>query len=757
MFKRILVLFLLYPVVTFSATVNYEFDIDRVLVNITGSPVEALAIDGQIPAPTIRAAVGDILRVTFHNHLDVPTSVHWHGILLPADQDGVPYLNTQPVAPGKSHTFEFPILHDGTYWYHSHTDLQIQRGLYGAVVLTDGDRTLAEDRVHEEVVVLSDWTDENPDKVMENLKKADDYYAWKKGKVQSWNHVIANGGSAIGIRLGNALTRMGTMDLTDVGYDAFLMNGSRESSLPLADQEEGQIKVRLVNGATSSYFDVEYAGGPMTVVAADGQEVQPLRVKRLRIATAETYDLLVPVTAGRAFELRATSFDGTGYSSLFVGDGVRVQAADVAPPNLYLMDHMGPGMDMDMDMNNGDHGTSGGNGHGSSGSHGSHEETTEPVPATQENHRGHLESAEKAADVVDQHSMDVNETAASYPAGQQDHGDPGVHTGSAHQEHGMAPEGDDQVIAHMTDYRYLVARKSTLLPADQQWREINLSLTGNMERYVWSFNGKTIREEPQVLIQAGENVRFHLTNDTMMHHPLHLHGHFFRVINGQGERSPLKHTVNVPPMGHVIIEFDASEDADWLFHCHNQYHMKSGMNRVISYQQSSTLDREMEALVVPSTRWFRINEFHVLSSFADYEFSVSDERHGFDLELDADLEDTLELHLFYNYYFNRFVSAFGGLERREHHHGKNHDLPVAGLSILLPLMIDSEWRVDDHGEFRLELQSELRFTRRFSFDWRWNSDDEHRYGFNFRISNRFSITAHTDTEYGEGIGLKYFF
>jgi len=344
---RALLLLALVPLTALGATISYEFDIGTTQVNITGIAVEALSIDGQIPAPTLRAAVGNTLRVTFNNHLAVTTSVDWHGILLPADQDGVPFLNTEPIAPGGSHTFEFPILHSGTFWYHSHTDLQIQRGLYGAIVLADGNEITTQD----EVVLFSDWTEEDPNTVLENLKKSDDFYAWKKDKVQSWDRVIANGSRSIRKRIDSAWTRMGPMDLTDVGYDAFLVNGKPINALALDDSAATQMKLRLINGSTLSYYDVEYAGGPMTLLAADGQNIEPIRVKRLRISTAETYDVMVPLSSGLAYELRATAIDGTGYSSLFVGDGQRVSAPDVPPPNLFLMDHMGmSSMDMDMDM-----------------------------------------------------------------------------------------------------------------------------------------------------------------------------------------------------------------------------------------------------------------------------------------------------------------------------------------------------------------------------------------------------------------------
>ncbi len=732
---RMFCLLSLCPAVLCAETVSYEFDIGTIQRNFTGTPVTVLAIDQQVPAPTLRAAVGDTLRVTFHNRLEVNTSVHWHGILLPGDQDGVPYLNTQPIAPGASHTFEFPILHAGTFWYHSHTDLQIQRGLYGGIVLRERDSV---EVLPEQVVLFSDWTDEEPDRVLANLKKSDDFYAWKKGAVQSWDRVIANGAPALRTRLDSALSRMGPMDLADVSYDAFLANGTTSSRVPSPAAAAGQMKLRLINGSTSSYYDVEYAGGPMTVVAADGQDVMPIRVQRLRISTAETYDVLVPLAAGQSLELRATSIDGTGYSSVYIGDGEAIAAPDMPPPNLFLMGHdMDMGMDMDMEpMAMGD-----------------------GMPANSGTGRGDTDATGQNPEAMPM-PMPAPGGAGSTLVGE----DSPPTAADAHSAHSAPPPPMPQmapamgaVIPHLTDYEALIAASPTTLPQGQSWRDVHLTLSGNMERYVWSFNGRTAREDPQVLIRRGENVRFHLSNDTMMHHPLHLHGHFFRVVNRHGERSPLKHTVNVPPMGQVVIEFDANESQDWLFHCHNQYHMKTGMNRVISYEESSLLTPAIAAQIQPYQRWFSLSEFHLMSSFMDYEFTLSDERHSFDFELDADLSDTYELHLFYNYHFNRFVAGFAGIESRQHHHENNHDIAVAGLNITLPLMIDSEWRLDDHGEFRLELESELQLTRQFGFDWRWNTDNEYRYGFNYRLSNRFSITVHRDTEYGDGIGVQFFY
>jgi multicopper oxidase len=210
-------------------------------------------------------------------------------------------------------------------------------------------------------------------------------------------------------------------------------------------------------------------------------------------------------------------------------------------------------------------------------------------------------------------------------------------------------------------------------------------------------------------------------------------------------------------MGSLVIEFDANEEEDWLFHCHNQYHMKTGMNRVVSYEETSLFTPEMDELIRPSTRWFDINNFHVMSSFVDYELSFFDERHEYGLEVDTDFAGSYEVHGLYTYYFSRFVSAFAGFESRMHHHDNTHDIGIAGVNVTLPLLIESEWRLNDHGRFRLELQSEIPLTRNFGLDWRWNTDNEYRYGINYRLNNRWSLTVHTDTEYGDGVGIKFFY
>ena len=718
-----------------AKVVEYTFSIDTLSIEEGGKLIPALAIDGQIPAPLISASRGDILRVTFANRLDEPASIHWHGLLLPSDQDGVPYLNTTPIGVKQQFTFEFPVSQTGTYWYHSHTDFQIQRGVYGSIVFAEPEPSTTghaahanghaaathlprdSDSLQEEVVLFSDWSNEPPMEVLANLKKDDDYYAFKKNNVQSWDRVLDAGAPAIAHRLRQSFTRMGPMDLADVAYDAFLANGQRETDISLDNDQAKEVKLRLINGSTSSYFDIEYAGGPMRIIAADGQAVEPILVQRLRMATAETYDVIVPVASNSRFELRATSFDGSGYSSTFVGNGKRIAAPTVPRPNLLLPMHEMTDM------------PAGHSGH------------AEAEAAQTMNHVGHAMPGQSPPQTG--HRMSRQTTS-------QDE----------HAQHADQIAAEPAVIAHLTDYADLRARESTALPSNRTVQTIPLALTGNMQRYVWGFDGRAQREDPRLLITEGDSVRLELSNQTMMHHPIHLHGHFFRVINGQGDRSPLKHTVDVPPMGRVVIEFAATENQDWLFHCHNQYHMKSGMNRVISYVGSSTFDAPIAAAILPARRWYSRNAVRAQRNVLGLDTQLMDERHSFGLEADSALrasDDESELRLSYSYQLTRFAAPFMSAEYRASSAGESDSRLFAGLRLTLPLFIDSEWGIDNEGGARLELGSGLQLTRRLSADWRWNTDEEYRVGVAYNLTKRAALVFGKDSEFGTGLGVSFLF
>ncbi|NIN61223.1 MAG: multicopper oxidase domain-containing protein [Gammaproteobacteria bacterium] len=683
-----LMLFIL-PDVASSKTVTYEYDIDYKTINIAGKDVNALSINDQIPAPTISATVGDTLRVTFHNRLDVETSVHWHGVLLPNAQDGVPRLTTAPIKPYSSHTFEFPITHAGTYWYHSHTGLQEQRGLYGSLVFYPHKNNYYYD--HEKVVMLSDWTNESPENVLRHLKREDDYYSLKKDTVQSWDKVIRNGPRAIRNRLNNAWIRMGPMDISDVGYDAFLINGHRH--VELEDVNPGDVvRLRIINAGASSYFYVNYSGGPLTLIEVDGMPVSPIKLNRLRLAIAETFDVLITIpTDGRRYEFRATAEDTSGFASLMMGQGETVPAPAIEKPNLFLMDHS---MHASMD----------------------HGAMNQPDSMEEAIHNGH-----------EMHK----------------------HNGSAIEDAGRSiPE-----LETLHEYHGIRSPRPTTLNAGNSSREVRLELTGNMERYVWTFNNKALTEADKILIRKGENVRFVLNNKTMMHHPLHLHGHFFRVLNGEGDYSPLKHTVNVPPFQTVTIEFMANEEKDWFFHCHNLYHMKAGMARVIRYEDnpgnSEDFDDYLKRYGDP---WYYFADIGLYSNMLAGKLWAMNLRNSLEVHYDFDWDKNYEVDATYERHLTRFFGVYGG-GKFEHNKGESEQTATIGIRYILPMLIKTDLRFDSEGKFRFQLGSELQLTNRTGFKWYWNTDDEYRVILEYEINKAWSVTANYDSDFNGGIGI----
>lgn len=678
----------------FAKTVKYEFDIDYKIVNFTGKKnVKAMSVAGQIPAPTIKATIGDTLEVTFNNKMNVETSIHWHGVLLPHDQDGVPHLNTKPIAPHSSFTYRYKVTHAGTYWYHSHTNLQEQQGIYGSLVFHPRDDSRYKvDQDH--VIVISDWSDEHPNKIMANLKKDGDYYALKKGSVQSWSKVLKN--NAVKSRIKSSWSRMGPMDLSDVGYDLFLMNGKKESNIKASKGET--IKLRLINAGASSYFNIELAEMPMRIISTDGMDVEPLEVKRFRIAIAETYDLIIRVPDNKSYELRATSEDGTGYSSVFIGNGEKAFAPDIPKPNLFAMDHSMHGMDM---------------------------------PSSQKS------------------SMNMNHMQQGYDM----HMDHSKHNMDSHQPQSTKK----QVLDNMVDYKHLRAIKDTTLPKSRKEREVILNLTGNMEKYVWSFNNKTLLEDSQILIKKGEIVRFVLQNKTMMHHPIHLHGHFFRVLNGQGTRSPLKHTVNVAPMEKVTIEFEANEEKDWFFHCHNLYHAKTGMARVVSYKDTSEFNKKT-LKKMGHDNWFYKSDIGILSNISNGMMRTSNSKNAFEVEYDYNYKKEYDLDAIYLRSINRFLDIYAGSSfERESKDSKSKSKGIFGIKYTLPLLIESDLRLDSKGKVRLALGSDLQLTDRSKFKWQYDTNRDYRLSLLYEMNKKLLLDATYDSKYKWGAGVRLMF
>ncbi len=641
--------------------VRYELTATLGKVNLSGKKTVdwAILLNGSIPAPTLEFTEGDDAEIVVHNQMQEEMSIHWHGILLPPEMDGVPYVNTPPLPAGETFTYRFKLRQHGTFWYHSHTEVQEQKGIYGAIVIHPKTETVRYDR--DVVVVLSDWSDEDPEGILKNLRKDGDYYLYKKNSIRSWSGAWRAG--ALDNYLKNEWERMGGMDLSDVGYDAFLINGKRLSQLTDAAPGE-RVRLRIINAAASSYFYVALGQGPLRVIAADGTDVEPVLAKEILIGMAETYDVDFVVPSGKSTELRATAQDGTGFASGWIGKGEKVAAPDRPKPDPYAtMDHAAMG-----------HGSMD---HSAMGSGGGMDHSSMPG--------------------MDHSSMPGMDHAAMGQG--MDHAAMG-HAGSMIQT--LTVDG-------------LKSLHSTVPAKARPTYDLKLVLGGDMSRYVWHINGKTISEDRTLVIKEGDLVRLTLENGTMMHHPMHLHGHFFRVVTGAGDRSPMKHTVDVPPHGTRTIEFEANEPGEWMLHCHNLYHMMTGMARVVKYANFTPKPE-----IVPFQKLDPHLHDHM---YVDGRVEVATNHAQADVRV-SKTWDTVELHvetrnyeeknavegdLFYRRWLTNFASlVVGGTRFAEY--GLKPNRGVLGAGYLLPMLVQSTLLIDHTGQVRLDLEKNFQWT-----------------------------------------------
>lgn len=691
----------------YAKVVHYELTATKGSVNLSGkAEVDwALMINGGIPAPTLEFTEGDDAEITVHNRLAEEVSIHWHGILLPPEMDGVAYVNTPPILAGSSFTFRFKLRQNGTFWYHSHTMLQEQKGIYGAIVIHPRERKIAYDK--DIVVILSDWSDENADNILKNLRKDGDYYLYKKKSMRSWIGAAQAGG--LGTYLNNEWTRMGGMDLSDVGYDAFLANGKQNSQLYIG--EPGQkVRIRIINAAASSYFYVSLGKEPMNVISADGIDIEPVRAKEILLGMAETYDVLFEIPKGKNTELRATAQDVTGFASGWIGAGDKVPAPDKAVPDMYAaMDHasMGHG-GMDHSTMN----------HGSSGS-----------------------SEEDADEEMDHSTMD--------------------HAAMGHDQ----PDNSKAAVVESLTVDNLKSPVKTVFSKDRPTYDLKLVLGGDMERYVWHINGKSIHEDRTIEINEGDVVRFTFVNETMMHHPMHLHGHFFRVVTSKGEFSPMKHTVDVPPHGTRTIEFYANEPGQWMLHCHNLYHMKTGMARVVKYRSfvppPDVAAHEQHDPHLHDHIYID-GELTAATNHAKAKLRVSKTWDTFEVAVESSKYETAE-HIggdvLYRRWFSNFLNvAAGGTYFAEFEEAKTRG--VVGVGYMLPLLIESDVFLDHKGTFRLDLAKRFQWTSVIFSDVETTFRQAFRpeYGISLMYGPNWSWAVGLvvkDSEFG--VGIKYRF
>ena len=680
-----------------AAPVEYQLTVDYAQVDVEGAEGLGMLINGQYPAPTLYFNEGDFARITVHNNMDVPSSIHWHGLLVPASEDGVPYLSRLPIAPGEAYTYQFEIKHNGTYWYHSHVGLQEQQGLHGAIVIKPKHLTaadLANATEHEAVLVLQDWTRENPDQVLANLKKDGDYYALKKDSVLSlWGYwkkrALKNWWQA-------QWTRMGGMDVSDIGYDAFLING-KNSQMLFENLPAGEkVRLRIVNAGASTYFYLHSAEGlRWEIIANDGQNVQAVSPKEIFHSPAETYDLLVTIPDGGAYELRASTQDGTGFASVFIGSGEK-QFAEARPkPDLYQ---------------------------------------------SHDNHNAHSDHSDTA---INNEKNTENEHAA--------HATPAI-AEDPHAFHKMDAKPVSLLGASSKpewSYRLLKSDQPSTLP-EGNIRDVELRLTGDMRTYNWSFNDVPLSAADKIKIKRGEVVRFHFINETMMDHPLHLHGHFFRVLVGNGEYDPLKHTLNVAPFEKISIEFYANEEKDWFFHCHNLYHHKAGMARVISYEDSDVDDMFLKHHA--RDEFYYAGNIKLLNDYAMVDAAYFNSRMGLELEAKSYDYEYEKVELVYFYRATQWLNFLAAVEADEF----EEEFKI-GFSYVLPLLIDANFYWKDNNKFEVELGMEIQLTKRIQAHLAHSSSEAYHYGLEYRFNEQWSAeVSKTDiVDASAGINFRF--
>ncbi len=532
---------------------DFDLYIGELPVNITGATRTAMAINGSLPGPILRWREGDTVTLRVRNRLKQDTSIHWHGIILPANMDGVPGLSFHGIAPDGMYEYKFKVHQNGTYWYHSHSGLQEQVGVYGALVIDAKEpEPFTYDRDY--VVMLSDWTDEDPARVLSKLKKQSDYYNYHKRTVGDFVNDVGEMGwsAAVADRKMWAEMKMSPTDLADVsGYTyTYLMNGQAPDGNWTGVFKPGEkIRLRFINGSAMTYFDVRIPGLKMTVVAADGQHVKPVAVDEFRIAVAETYDVIVEPESEQAYTIFAQSMDRTGYSrgTLAVREGMQAAVPAVDPRPLISMSDMGmdhgsmAGMDQGS-MAGMDHSKMAGMDHGSMGDMGG---AMQSHPASETNNP-----------LVDMQTMS--------PTPKLD--DPGI---------GLRNNG--RRVLTYADLR------STFIDPDgrEPGRTIELHLTGHMEKFSWSFDGVKFSDAEPLRLKYGERLRITLVNDTMMTHPIHLHGMWSDLEDEDGNFMVRKHTIDMPPGSKRSYRVTADALGRWAYHCHLLFHMEMGMFREV--------------------------------------------------------------------------------------------------------------------------------------------------------------------------------
>jgi CopA family copper-resistance protein len=722
--------------------VIYHLYIRDTIVSFTGKIRRAIAVNGQIPMPTLTFTEGDTAEIYAHNELDEETSLHWHGLLLPNKEDGVPNLTQMPIKPHTTHLYTFPIIQNGTHWYHSHSGLQEQIGMYGNFVMNKQpnapDLRAGIDDLPTVPIVLSEWTDMNPNNVHRMLHNATDWFSIKKGTTQSYGEAIKQG--YFKTKITNEWKRMNAMDVSDVYYDRFLINGKNSSDLTQFKAGE-KVRLRVSNGGASTYFWLTYAGGKMMVVATDGNDVEPVEVDRLIVAVSETYDVIVTIPSDSQFELKATPEDRTKYASIFLGTGGKQRVVLMPLPKLKYFE----GMKM---MN------------------------------------GMMKMSGNLDDMgmnMSLNQMDMN--VVMYPE----------ITGAVKKKDDkmsdMQTNGDQYNSNKLSDiitlnYAMLKSPHKTTLPHDAPVKELKFVLSGNMNRYVWSMDNKVVSETDRIMIKKGENIRMIIYNNSMMRHPMHLHGHDFRVVNGQGDNAPLKNIIDIMPMETDTLEFNANVEGDWFFHCHILYHMMSGMGRIFRYENQApnplipNPKLAQRQLFADDKKAHFMFENDIASNGNDGEAMLQSTRWsiGSEWRLGYHNEHGYEVETHIGRYIGKmqWLMPFIGFDWRQRTLERGADGVIIpeknifgqastkdkrsvfslGVNYTLPMLVMAQAEVFTDGIVRFQLErKDIPVTKRLRASLMVNTDKEYMVGGRYILAKNLSLSAHYDSDMGFGAGL----
>lgn len=708
--------------------VRYELFVKDTLVDFGGKKKRAIAVNGQIPMPTLEFYEGDTAEIVVHNMLKEETSLHWHGLQLPNKEDGVPWLTQKPIKPNSTYIYKFPIIQNGTHWYHSHSGLQEQIGMYGSLVLKkrEEDPTFRKgiDDLPTLPIILSEWTNLKPENVQRMLHNANDWFAIKKKSTQSYSEAIKAG--HFKTKLTNEWKRMLAMDVSDIYYDAFLINGKSENQFPQFKAGE-KVRLRISNAGASSNFWLNYSGGKIKVVASDGNDIEPVEVDRLLIAVSETYDLVVEIPENKSYEFLATPEDRTKSASVFLGNGEKVKQTPL-PKLKYFegMKMMNSMMKMNGDM-------------------------------------------KEMGMKMSNQTMDMNEVM--YPEISENRMN--MDAENDHSNHGMKNSKIKTL-----NYGMMKSPYDTSLPENLPVRELKFTLTGNMNRYVWSMDNKVLSEADKILVKKGEILRITLTNNSMMRHPMHLHGFDFRLLNKHGKQAPLKNIIDIMPMETNVIEFSANTEGDWFFHCHILYHMMAGMNRVFAvgdYQNPELPDKNYayKKLQKESNMWhfmaendFATNGNDGMAMLQNTRWNLSSEwrlgynkNHGYETETHfgrfIDKMQWLMPFIGFDWRYREMENFENEKNIFGQKNTKNQRATFsAGFIYKLPMLIDFQAEIYTDGIVRLQLMREdIPLTPRLRGAFMVNTDKEYMAGFKYIVTRNFGISTHYDSDMGIGFGV----